>query len=317
MRSRKYWLPFLILFLLSVILFSCSRKVEKRIDQIINEDQEKLDVFFEVLFKNSPSEFTLLGNKPISFYCYLLPSENAQINEKNVFAVLMEEGWKILQKYPHIFTSNHFELKRTINPDDPLPLVYISLINKIAALNAIKENMDLFQKKYGTSFEPKAYLASLDHIAYEQADLVGILMGYGAKSSWLFYRGRILSQYYQEHPDAFEKDKAFMPSVMEANIFKCANLKIRKVVPDDLAPSQGFASLAEELNYITEHYSSFELNGAHSFTSEFCLPEFACSDCEEELALIKEDYKKTLISFLERNKEKSALEMVLEEWQKE
>lgn len=228
----------------------------------------------------------------------------------------MEEGWKVFQKYPNVFASENFLLKRTINLEDPLPVVYINLINKKSAIDVINKNISHFREKYGPLFDPEKYLASLEHIAYEQENLVGVLMGYGVKSGWTFHRDRVISQFYQEHPEIFGKDRAKMPSVSEENILACANLRMKEPVPDDLSPSLGFTSLAEELNFITEHRTFFDLPGVDFSVSEFDTPMFACLDCDEELDQLRKKYGETLRLIKEKYKAKSILEITVAQWQK-
>ena len=309
--SKWSWLFLLTLF------FSCNRVKDSEISQIAEEDRKILNAFFEVILRQSPSGFTLFGDKPISFYCYILPSEEEEITERNIFSVLMEEGWKVFKKYQHIFPTSHFHLKRSLNPLDPLPVVYITLVNKKSALNVVVENISHFKSKYGKSFDPESYLNSLEHIAYESSNLVGILMGYGVQSGWAFHRAITISRFYRERPSAFEKDKVHMPDVPEEWVLGRISLEVEKTISDDLLPSIGFSSLAEELNYLMKHYSFFEIEGAHFLLSEVGLPEFACLDCDKEIIRSKIKYKQTLIALLERLKGKVLLEEVIRQWKKD
>ena len=314
-----------ILFPLLVISFlilplSCSRRrgeSKSGLEKISPADRKILEVFFEMLFTHDATGFTLFGNKPITNFCYVLPEEGSSINERNVFGALMEEGWKVFEKHPEIFRSNNFSLKRSINPIDPLPVVYITLVNKKVALETIQKNILLFQEQYGFEFDPNNYLTSLEYVAYEPSVLTSILLGYGEKSGWAFHRHCLILQYYYEHPYVFEADRNKLSAESIDEILCYGPPRIPEPFLTDLNPTPGFTSLAEELNYIIEHYSAFRLEGTEHFCTFFGLPAFACLDNDEGIKLVEKSYKTTLETLSSRYKNRPFLEVTLEQWQKE
>lgn len=314
-----------ILFPLLVISFlilplSCSRRKEEsknRLEQLSLADRKILEVFFEVLFTHDAAGFTLFGNKPITFLCYILPEEGSSINERNVFGALMEEGWKVFEKYPEIFRSKNFSLKRSIHPMDPLPVVYITLVNKKVALETIQTNILLFQEQYGLEFDAESYLASLEYVAYEPSVLTSILLGYGEKSGWTFHRRCLISQFYYDHPTIFEGDRNKLSTESLDEILYYGPPRIPGPLINDLNPTSGFTSLAEEFYYIIEHYSAFSLEGTEHFCTFFGLPAFACLDNDEGIKQIEKSYQTTLETLSSRYKDRPVLEVTLEQWQKE
>jgi len=229
----------------------------------------------------------------------------------------MEEGWKVFQKYPEVFSSGRFTLKRTINPADPLPVVYINLVNKQAALESIQENIQVFQEEFGPQFNPENYLDSLEHVAYQNSSLTGILMGYGARSGWAFHRKGKILQFYFDNPEIFQKDKINWLPANRDEIEHFGYARMPHPVISQLPPTAGFSSLAEELNYITEHYSFFEMDGTDYSFSFFGLPTFACLDDDVGIAEIEKNYKETLKVLSKSYENRPFLEVTLEQWQKE
>jgi|GEM_PF-2661128 len=321
MKFKLFWFSLLAFFLLAIFYQSCTRIDKKSgigIEQIALEDRKILSAFFEILIKHEEGGFTLFGKKPITFAEYLLPQENAVIDKETIIPLLLEEGWKVFQKYPQLFVSNNFLLKRSINPKDRLSIVYLTLVNKKIALNVIEEHLDLFKEVYGSKFNPKNYLESLEEVAWEEPKLAGILLGYGRKSAWAFHRIREIPLYYNTHPEVLEKELELLTDASKKANSIYSNIGVQDhQVSDFLKPSPGFPSLADELNYINEHYSFFELDGTDFTCSPFSSFGFRCLDNDEEVAKLQSAYQETLSILNKSYDSKPFLQVTLEQWQKD
>lgn len=320
MKSKSLWLFLLTLLLLAIVPPSCTKIIKNGgngLDQIDPKDLRVLEAFFEILIKHEDCGFTLFGKKPISFAEYLLPEERAAIGKWTVFPHLLEEGWKAFQKYPQVFDSSKFSLKRSINSADPLPVVYLTLINKKAALEVIEAHIDLFRETHGPKFNPKSYLESLEEAAWEEPKLAGILVGYGSMSAWAFHRIREIPLYYEAHPEVLERELAQLTEESKKANSDYIEIRIKGLAPDELKPSFDFPSIAEELNYITEHYSYFELDGTDFTCSPFSSMGFRCLDNDEEVTRLQKSYQETLDVLTKSYQNRPFLEVTLEQWRKE
>ncbi|MFV0339604.1 MAG: hypothetical protein ACK5MA_03090 [Parachlamydiaceae bacterium] len=151
---------------------------------------ERLELFFEDLIKYSTLGYSLCGDKPVSV------EHVPQLTRVPIFLAttgyfkyswysIIGLGWDCWMKYAERFPSSNYCLRTS---DD---LHAIILINKKASLNAISENIDLFQKYLKTNKTPIELLEELCHsepcmILDSHPVLMGILYGFGRNNSIAF-----------------------------------------------------------------------------------------------------------------------------------
>lgn len=181
---RKYLFLFYILF----PLLGWSHP---NIAKIPLEDRETLEKFFDFLIHNSIIGYPLCGDKPVSIETFpslaRIPTQYAiKIFSKHPGYSIVWKGIKTWEHYSHLFPSNNFFF-RFVSAYNT-----IVLINKKAAFNVIKENLDLFQKYTNTNQNVTEFLQEVicpkdkDYMIRYHTTLLGILLGYGRNNSIAF-----------------------------------------------------------------------------------------------------------------------------------
>ncbi len=256
----------------------------KIIKTIPKEDREALELFFRELIYKEHFGFTLFGNKPISLTGYFdpLPTENYLQTHRNT---ILKNGWTTWKKYRSIFpTSNYLLIEEAENE-----LIVITIINKDALLKTIYEHLDLFQTVLGKTFTPEELLqkvgepdASLFQLIHQHEGLYGIILGYGKTNAYLYHR----------------RD--------ELNIF---NSQAAFSLPKS-APSIGFLSLDEEINFLNTKMVGIENNSKLSLIR---LPQFVGLKDHPETIQLRKKYRNIRAQMMVRFLKKNILDITLEQ----
>lgn len=184
-----------IFLLLTALSFLTEPSFEKKLQRIPPRDRAHLDAFFRILILKEGGGYVLFGDKPAAFTTFSSiqnPSLGLfQIRKYEHENKLIKEGWQTWEKYSDLFLSKKFILEcKRINAD----LHEICLINKNRFQQAIKGNLKDFQQVLGSQISPNQLLedyqkdtTSLFHHLHEHHALLGILLGFGTKNSWLFH----------------------------------------------------------------------------------------------------------------------------------
>jgi len=155
------------------------------------EDKQKLEKFFDYLMHNSMIGYSLCGEKPTSMETFpvlaKIPLQYAiKIFVKHPGYSIVWNGIESWQSYSHLFLSKNFVFRFVPAYNT------IVLINKMAALKIIKDNLDLFQKYSYTNQTAAEFLEELcypkdkDYMICYDTTLLGILLGYGRNNSLAF-----------------------------------------------------------------------------------------------------------------------------------
>ena len=267
-----------IFLLIVVFLCGCHSKKDPFLEfkqQIATEDLEVLEDFFEYLLRYTPFGFTLLGNKPVSYECYLTPRTSEELKGQRLRYGLLAEGWEVFQKYSHLFPKEHFLLAKEYNH----PISCITLANKQEVEKVINKHLNLFREFYGENFSYSQYVDKLSFVFLEEQVLAGILLGFGARNAWAFHRRE----------------------------------EMRSLSPD-LVPSKGFSSLEEELIYIKDHKTRFILENIADEFAMFEIPAFMALDDNEEVKELADSYTKTLSVLHDAISKRSCLQIFYEKF---
>lgn len=183
---------FLLLIALSILT---EPSFEKKLQQIPSRDRAHLDAFFRILILKEGGGYVLFGDKPAAFTTFS-STQNPSLGLYQILKYghenkIIKDGWQTWEKYSDLFHSEKFILAcKQINEEQ----YEICLINKNRFLQAIKDNLKDFQKVLGNQTSPNQLLNdyqkntfSLFHHLHEHHALLGILLGFGTKNSWLFY----------------------------------------------------------------------------------------------------------------------------------
>ncbi len=269
-----------ICLLLLICMCGCYSKKDPFVEfkqQIVVEDLEVLEDFFEYLLKHTSFGFTLLGHKPVSYECYWPPETSEELQGQRLRYGLLAEGWEVFQKYSHLFPEKYFFIAKEY--DHLSRLSCITLANKQEVEKVVNKHLNLFREFYGENFSFSQYVDKLPSVFLEENLLAGILLGYGARNAWAFHRRAEISS-----------------------------------LSTDLTSSKGFSSLEEELNYINDHCSRFILEHIADEFTMFTIPAFMSLDDDEEVNELADSYTKTLNDLHDATSKYSCLQIFYEKF---
>jgi hypothetical protein len=167
--------------------------VDIQLQNIPNNDQEILEIFFSNMISSEYFGYVLFGDKPIAaagFETEFTPEE--VLGETAIKQNHIHIGWQTWEKYSRFFPSEKFVLKLS---KSPLVSSYhwVVLINKETTLKCVQNNLEVFKSVLGDQLTPESILQSLittDDIfndTLNQHDgLLGMLFGYGKSNSIKF-----------------------------------------------------------------------------------------------------------------------------------
>ena len=166
----------------------------KKMEAISSEDRSTLEAFFRLFMLKEGGSYVLFGSKPVSFTTFSVSKGEGMgeaIFRYNHENKILQEGWQVWEKYLPIFESKKFAFKcKKINQNR----FEIVLINRDRFSEVVKRNLKHFQMVLGNEIEPrsllKAYLEkdqSLFGLLHEHHALLGTLLGFGTRNSWLFH----------------------------------------------------------------------------------------------------------------------------------
>jgi hypothetical protein len=196
--SKRKRNNFLMLFLFlggAFFFFSCHTTTSPLAD----EEQQDLESFFRMLFTQSEFAYTLLGDKPLSFYSYFYRQPKACLILAKFFEPKLEHHYTTYQKYKHLFSTNNFLLLDQPCLSNKFPTAGyardILIINKQAFITTVDKHENLFSKRLATPVTGKSLLSEIEgnknvlfEVLQEDELLWGILLGYGGHNASLYAR---------------------------------------------------------------------------------------------------------------------------------
>jgi hypothetical protein len=209
----------LLLFLL--VAYGCTlsslweHKIARRIDikkfvaSLPSGERFLLDLFFRRLIQEDAIGYTLLGGKPMSFYCYLQPKTIVTsyqskplpcIDRLDLFFegfdvehALFHKGLEIWKKYEHHFCGRNIFFD-VFEQDQELRFTQISVFNKRLMLSFFDRyphkfrNLDCSIKDKNRYFDLFLKNERFKKKFYSQQDLLGVCLGFGARNAELFQK---------------------------------------------------------------------------------------------------------------------------------
>lgn len=259
---------------LLLLFFSSSRIGSKdfseKFHQIPIEDRALIDSFFKILMLQEDGAYVLFGDKPVVYTAYFdFSEEEVYSNFGRKFWLVnkqLRQGWHAWQKYAHQFPSTRFLLKGRRSSDDRTEIV---LIDKARFQCMFEEHVDDFQSILGKNVTASSLLRRYENndlplfdLLQQHHALLGILLGYGKRNSWLFH---------------------FRDRVYE----NCHHFTL-VVNPH---PSSGFKSTKEERNYYRSKLMGSFLEKNHRKPYKFLyLPMFIVNPQSQETKDLREKY---------------------------
>ena len=168
-------------------------EVSKTASFICKKDRKRLEYFFRRFIFWEDGGYVLMGSKP----CSIAPLRDPGCLNSQFLSSLMPSnlrfwlGWKTWKKYERYFPHPSFSIVQEKQENGTSLLL---LINKNEFLNVVVAHRDDFEKTCQRSMDPNQMLIEaeskplLGGILQGNDFLIGILLGYGRKNSWLYYR---------------------------------------------------------------------------------------------------------------------------------
>jgi hypothetical protein len=235
LRFYFFWIIFPFFSLLS-------QTVEEKVESIPLGERHLIEAFFNILLFKEAGAYVLFGDKPSAFVVYF---EAEKESKRMVLEVTsrygdvlkrirsenwqLRRGWESWKKYRHLFPCHHWILEERPMPDRQG--VEIFLLHKYNFIKTVEENIADFQtvlspaltgEELLNQYKTKNY--SLFNLLHKHHALLGILLGFGKRNSWLFYN----------------RDRCYADPHTH-------NLTLRHT------PSRGFQTLAQERYYYDHH----------------------------------------------------------------
>lgn len=150
--------------------------------------EEVFDVFFRELFESTTAGYVLYGTKPLSLETYLTPAQEIPGTKEHYLSIKMQLAEKILPEIIATKTPKEY-IFRFLNNE-------FLIINRDRFIKSVKENLLLFQYKFGIGITPEKMLEKLlseendfQSLFQESIALQGILLGYGTQNAITYEKG--------------------------------------------------------------------------------------------------------------------------------
>ncbi len=180
---------FLFFYCLSPLSIS-ARPVHEILKQIPAQDLAYIRLFFEYVIYQTPSPFTLFGDKPMSgIGC--LKCMNPYYFAASSYKNSLPKYYAVWKKYAHLFPSKNYLFSEHYNHETKN--LYITLFNKEACVSVISTHLTLFQEilleKSDSQVILSRILSSSDTFSAlnEHQGLYGLLFGFGKTNAFRFH----------------------------------------------------------------------------------------------------------------------------------
>lgn len=317
-----------------VLLFGCAKgqkeslrklDVSKALQEIPEEHQQRLEAFFAKLLLDTSAAYTLYGPKPMSVESY---SDN--IMTMGTFALYepganlaLGLGWESWVQYQHLFPSQSFMLRR-VPIHSTHPYWYVALLNKPATLQIVGRHLNLFQHVLESAGTPSELMAMIENsdTALEKvindSVLLGTVLGYGSANAHAFKRRNEICIYLNQSikpPMSPTDDIHALNPLSKVFLEGFMSYATKGSAPSEkLEPSQGFSTLAEELNAICDGLASNDFSGQDILVEQFMRPLFVGFKDGPETIEWLHAYAQTRETLPKMLGERSILEHALEQW---
>lgn len=175
-----------------------SKSIEATLSSMSKEDYAALDCFFRRMLLQDQFAYVLFGDKPVALSDYSIydgsyPSMGELVVSLCRANIQRKYGCTVWEKY-----KNHFRMKNYLlltQEDESNNCVSIVIINKKNFLRKFNQNSDIFCRILGKEMTGKKLLQQIEiegilkkETLNNSEELLGILLGFGKKNSWLYQR---------------------------------------------------------------------------------------------------------------------------------
>lgn len=286
------------LILLSSVIFGADAL--KDFTQELSKRQKTLLQDFLYTLSNSTAGYVIYGDKPMSIEVCDVPSLRflSSPNARTVSLIKGKELWEDMQISPE---DKEFTLTTYQNDTS----CHFIVINRKAFLQAVRENLPLFQYVLGPAVTPENLFTTLTtaknkfyQVLNEDAALIEILLGHGRQNAIVHSRMEYLT-----NPYSFgNKDEFPLISKKLSKSWAASSNKYRK------KPSFGFSSVSDEEFALAKLVVSSEKVKS---ATPVDLPNFKCFPETEETKALISTYEKNRAAILKAVAKKDFLEETL------
>jgi hypothetical protein len=252
-RNNLFQLRWFYYFLCALIIFHCYVPIyaSGAKEKIIIPPEER--TILEKFFRK------LLFSQGFAYTLFAdkpISVDDFDFEESRELFHVSSKGYHLWKKYAHRFPSKNYIFLFYENKNE----CEITLINKPAFRRIAQEHRNKFAELFGSDFQTDSILQLIiekqslwNTPMKDRDDLIGILLGYGKKNAELFHK--------------------------------------RNEILRRSTPSQGYASVEEELDDVNTSLHAFSDEGRFSLCF-MPLPGFAANSKDPETILLKQKYKK-------------------------
>lgn len=179
--------------------FHFSLNIKNQIALIPEDERIVLENFFQILISSESLGYVLFGSKPIclSGYFLKLPPGNMLRRSNNS---LVKKGWELWKKYEYLFPHPNYLIFAEDNIRGDKNNNAIFFVNKVNLLKVVTNNIAIFSNILGSNFNSDGFLIkiserqSISELTNFHEGLLGIMLGYGAESSMLYYKRDLINR---------------------------------------------------------------------------------------------------------------------------
>lgn len=173
-------------------------QIEKALQQLSLNERFYLRVFFRSLIYENHGGHTLFFQKPISLLSFIseIPRTHAPYRFNSYKNMLIARGWKVWNQFQSLFEHSNFifmeEKVQYEYSGSRNDVVNVYFIRKPALLKVIVDNKEIFEQILGENFSPEKLIEAIERkepltsLLDNNEGLLGILLGYGTKSSMAY-----------------------------------------------------------------------------------------------------------------------------------
>lgn len=187
----------LFCFFLFIHFSLIASEIDQILDDMTCKERFYLNEFFKICVREDHFGYTIFFDKPVSVSGFFIKCPNKEIVSPYLNK-LVSYGWRIWKKYEPLFQHPNYifceEIEEFHDSDlnKKIKICNIYIINKNALLHLLQEKNSIFSDYIGQEFSPEKFLHEIETsrkltpLIKENEALLGIMLGYGIKSSFKF-----------------------------------------------------------------------------------------------------------------------------------
>ncbi len=189
-RFYKFFIRLLLLFCFFYSFSISASTAHEILEQIPLQDRVSIRLFFDYVIYQTPSPFTLFGDKPMSGIACMKCMNPFYLSESS-YNNSLPKYYEVWKKYAHLFPSKKYLFIEYYYPE--MKNLYITLFNKKACIDTMNNHLSLFQEILGETFSSQElfnHIVSSSDVPgtlKHHQGLYGLLFGFGKVNAFRFH----------------------------------------------------------------------------------------------------------------------------------